>query len=110
MKKLIKWKYIKRTNNWEGTIKGEDKRVFSIEGHLCVTDLRPCYKDVWESPKHYKLNGISIGEAKQLAEDLVTGVNFEKHEKNRLDWEADTARSVKVIQDAEDFLKKLQNG
>lgn len=108
--KLIKWKYIKSVNTYEGTVKGDIEPLISIQGGLCVTDLRECKKSKeWISPKHYKVIGLSIEERKQLAEDLVTGNNFEKHEQNKLDWIAKNEQTVKVIQEAEEFLKKLQN-
>jgi len=50
-----------------------------------------------------------IEERKQLAEDLVTGNNFEKHEQNRLDWIAENEKSAKIIQEADEFLKRLKN-
>ena len=108
-KSLIKWKYRATMNVWEGTIKGDSEPLISIQGGLCVTDIRECRKSKeWVSPKHYKIIGMSIEERKQLAEDLVSGANFEKHEKNRLEWEADSARSAKVIADAQKLIDSLK--
>lgn len=110
--KHIRWKYRERINTWEGTIKGDNEPLISIEGGLCVIDLRESRKSPIEKyipPKYYKIIGLSVGERKQLAEDLVTGENFEKHEANRLAWIADQEKNAKVIREAEEFLKKLQN-
>lgn len=38
--KLIKWKEKRSINCWEGTVKGDTKPSFFIEGGLYVTDLR----------------------------------------------------------------------
>ena len=106
---LIKWKFKPKENIWYGTVKGDKEPLISIQGRLCITDLRECRKsETWISPKHYKLNGISIEEAKQVAEDLVTGANFEIHEKNRLEWEAESERTSRLIQEADAFIKSLQ--
>lgn len=106
--KNIKWKYVESVNVWEGTIKGDSEPLMSIQGRLCVTDLRETRKsEVYVSPKHYRISDLTLEEAKQLAEDLVTGDNFEKHEANRLAVEAESKRSVRVIQEATDLLKSL---
>ncbi len=106
--KNIKWKYKARVNVWEGTVKGDTEPLITIQGHLCVTDIRHCRTSKeWVSPNHYKLNGMSIDEAKQLAEDLITGDNFELHEQNRLSWIAETERTVRLIAETDELLKKL---
>lgn len=109
--KLIKWK--KRTssgiNVWEGTVKNDTEPLITIQGHLCVTDIRHCRKSKeWVSPNHYKITDISIDEAKQLAHDLVTGENFEKHENNRLSWLAEQDRTTKLLQEADEFIRNLE--
>lgn len=110
MRKLITWKYKARVNTYEGTVKGDSEPLLFIEGGLCVTDLRESRKsNVFISPKRYKVIGMTIEERKQLAEDLISGNNFEKHEANRLAWIADSERSARVIQEAQEFLDKLQN-
>jgi len=109
-KKLIKWKYKAKINTYEGTIKGDSEPLIFIQGGLCVTDLRESRKSKeFISPKHYRVVGLTIEERKQLAEDLVTGNNFEKHEQNRLDWIAENNRTTKIIQEADELIKKLQN-
>lgn len=106
---LIKWKFNSKVNTWYGTIKGDKESLISIQGRLCITDLRECRKsETWVSPKHYKLNDITLKEAKKVAEDLVTGDNFEIHEKNRLDWIRESERTAELIQKAEAFIKSLQ--
>lgn len=107
--KNIKWKYKAKVNTYEGTIKGDKEPLIFIEGGLCVTDLRESRKsDCHIRPKHYKVIGLSIDERKQLAEDLVTGDNFEKHEQNRLAWIAENDRVSKKIQEVEEFIKSLK--
>jgi hypothetical protein len=108
-RKIIKWKERKSMLSWEGTVKGDNEPLIFIEGGLCVTDLRESRKSkVCISPKHYKIIGLTLDEAKQLAEDLVTGENFEKHEKNRQIWIAEGERTVKLIAEAEALIKKLK--
>ena len=93
----------------EGTVNGDAEPLLFIHGRLCVTDLRESRKSkVWMSPKNYKITGLTLDEAKQLAEDLVTGANFKKHEKNRLDWIAEGEKTVKNIEEAEALIKKLK--
>lgn len=103
--KPIRWKFKTRSNTWEGTVKGDQEPMIFICGGLCVTDLRESRKsDVYISPKHYKIMNLTLVEAKQLAEDLVTGDNFEKHKKNRLDWIEEHNKSAKLIQKAQEYL------
>lgn len=107
----VRWKFRQGINTWEGTIKGDIEPSLFIEGGLCVTDLRESRKSKTYVPaKYYKIIGLTKDEAKRLAEDLVNGWNFDKHEQNRLEWEADNEKSAKVIQDAKEFLKKLKDG
>lgn len=109
MKKQIKWKYIKAVNVWGGTVKGDSEPLISIQGALAVTDLRDSRKsETYVPPKHYKIIGMTLEEAKQLAEDLVTGDNFEKHEANRLAWEEEGKRTSRVLQEAQELLDKLE--
>jgi hypothetical protein len=110
--KKIKWKYDSRVNVWQGTIKGDFEPLIFIDGNLCITDLRESRKssfgDNYISPKHYKVIGLSLEEKKQLAEDLVTGNNFELHEQNRLQVVAESEKTVRLIEEADAFLKKLK--
>lgn len=106
--KNIRWKHVPRMNTYEGTIKGENEYVFSIQGGLCLMDMRPSRQEIWEEPKTYKTIGLTLNEVKQLAEDLVSGENFEVHEKNRLGVIAESERSAKIIQNAKRFLAELK--
>jgi hypothetical protein len=107
---MIKWKYIESINHWEGTLPGDKEPTLFIEGGLCVTDLRETrVSKTFVQPKHYKVIGLTLDEAKQLAEDLVTGMNFSKHEENRLAWIAEHEKSAKVLKDVEELLKTLKN-
>jgi hypothetical protein len=105
----VTWKYRQAVNTWEGTVKGDNEPLLFIQGRLCVTDLRESRKSkICISPKTYKIIGLTLKEAKILAEDLVTGDNFEKHEQNRLDWIAEQEKFTKVIQETQEFLDKLK--
>jgi hypothetical protein len=106
MKSLIKWKYIKAVNVWEGTVKGDSYYSITIEGGLAVVDLRESRKSVMYIPaKSYKIIGMTIEEAKQLAEDLVTGDNFEKHESNRMAWVAEEQSTMKLLSEVDELLE-----
>ena len=112
MKKQIKWKERKSILCWEGTIKGDTEPLIFIEGGLCVTDLRESRADKfpdYKEPKHYRTVGMTLAERKQLAEDLVSGENFEKHEANRLAVIAESERFVKIMAETEALLKSLEN-
>lgn len=105
----VTWKFKQGMNCWEGTIKGDKEPLLFIEGRLCVSDLRESRSsNICISPKHYKIIGLSIKEAKELAEDLVMKRNFDKHEQNRLDWIAEQDRTTKIIEEAEHLIKELQ--
>lgn len=104
----IKWKHKSRLNTWEGVIKGDTEPLIFIEGRLCVTDIRPCREQVWQSPKNYKIIGKTLEEAKQLAEDLVTGDNYELHESNRIAWETEHEKTSQLIKEAQEFLDNLK--
>lgn len=105
----VTWKYRQAVNTWEGTIKGDDEPLLFIGGGLYVTDLRESRKsEAYVSPKHYKIIGLTLAEAKSLAEDLVTGYNFDKHEQNRLDWIKEGEKTTKLLQEAKEFLDKLK--
>ena len=108
---MIRWKYIEAVNSWEGTVPGDKEATLFIEGGLCVTDLRESRaSETYVEPKHYKTIGLTLVEAKQLAEDLVTGLNFSKHEANRLEWMAEHQKTVDLIQEAQEYLKSLEDG
>jgi len=116
--KKITWKNAKGGRSFEHLLEGfvDGELAFIVEGRLCVTDLRamklshPTSKYV--SPKHYSLNsdGPDVkGEAKGIASDLLNGLNIEKHQANWQRGEDETAQTIKVLKDAQDFLDKLQN-
>lgn len=106
----VKWKFKQGVNTWEGTIKGDNEPLLFIQGRLCVTDLRESRKsEIWISPKSYKIIGLTLKEAKTLAEDLVTGDNFEKHEKNRMDWIAEENKTTKLLQETQKLIDSFKN-
>lgn len=51
--------------------------------------------------------GLSIKDAKELAEDLVNNTNVEKHEINKLNYEYEQNRSAELIERAQQLLKNL---
>lgn len=112
--KKISWRKAKGGRAMEHLLEGyvNNELAFIIEGRLCVTDLRPMSGEVWEHPKHYMIEDRNNAkeEAKQIAFDLLNGLNVEKHEENLRKEAEKQAASLKVIQDAEEFLKKLKNG
>lgn len=99
-KKNVKWRKYLGTQ-YEGTINGE--RAFEISGLLCIQDTR----DI-DNIKAYKIS--SVEEAKQIAEDLINGVNLEIHEKNYQDWEAENQKTVNLIQSTDALLKSIADG
>jgi len=104
----VTWKYKQATNTWEGTVKGDLQPLLFICGKLCVTDLRESHNSTtFIHPKHYKIIGLSLKEAKTLAEDLVNNVNIKKHEQNRINWLKEQEVTAKIIKNAEEFLKTL---
>lgn len=112
--KKIKWKKAKGglafEHLLEGFIDGEKKSSFMIEGRGCVTDLRPIRGEVWGHPKHYRLNsnGPDVkGEAKGIASDLLNGLNVDKHQANWQRGEDETAHTIKVMKEAQDFIDSL---
>lgn len=109
MSKIIKWKYNNKFNVWYGTVKGDNEPLISIQGSYCVTDLRHCREMATERPRHYSVMGLTVDEAKQLAEDVVTGNNFDKHEQNRLELESKSRKTATLIDKAEKLLQSLEN-
>lgn len=104
-KSKIRWKFLKRVNCHEGFVNGE--LAFSVEGSLCVTDIRKCYtQSEYISPNHYRIKDPNHG--KQIAHDLLEGLNVEEHETNRLEWIAQQERTTKLIQDTDELIKQLQ--
>lgn len=109
---LIKWKHRPTISCWEGTVKGDSEPLIFIEGGLCVTDLRESRKSGFGEnfipPKRYKTIDMTLEERKQLAEDLVTGANFEKHEANRLEWERKNKETADLIASTDELIKRLK--
>jgi hypothetical protein len=103
----VTWKFKSAVNMWEGTVKGDEEATLFVQGRGAVTDVRESRKAKdFRHPNHYKIS--SVDEGKRLAEDLVNGDNVEKHEANRLAWIADGERVAKLIQDADELIKKLK--
>lgn len=92
----------------EGYVNGEV--AFSVEGSLCVTDLRKSrasgFGKDYIPPDHYRIENRDHG--KQIAKDLLDGVNFELHEANRLKWLAEQERSAAIIAGADALIKELK--
>ena len=106
MKSKIKWKYLKRVNCHEGFIDG--KLAFSIEGTLCVTDLRKNRSSQeWVSPDYYRITDVENG--KQIANDLLNGENSENHEANRQAWIAEQEKTSRLIKDVDKLIEQLKN-
>ena len=105
----VSWKFRGVMNCWEGTVRGGTEPSIFIEGRLCVSDLRESRSSKeYVSPKHYKIIGLTLEEAKELAEDLVNNVNFDKHESNRLQCIKEQEETTKMLKEAQDFLNKLK--
>lgn len=102
----IKWKELKAINCWEGYVNGD--LAFSVEGTLCVTDLRESRRtSTFVVPKHYKIQ--SKEEGKTIAFELVNNFNLDKHKENYDKWEAASQKTAKLIADTDKLIKKLQN-
>jgi hypothetical protein len=103
--KKIKWKEIKSQNLYEGIVDG--KVAFSIEGLLCLTDLRESRESkTYIAPKHYSIT--SKENAKQIAFDLVNNLNVDIHKENyesllKKDIER-SSRIKKLTEDAEKLI------
>lgn len=106
MKNKIKWKFLRHVNCYEGFIDG--KLAFSIEGTLCVTDLRKSYHaKEFVSPDYYRIKDVNHG--KQIAEDLLNGKNSAEHNENRLAWIAEQNKTSRLIKDADKLIEQLRN-
>jgi hypothetical protein len=102
-KSKIRWKFLRRINTYEGYV--NDKLSFSIEGTLCVSDVRNCYGEGYVVPNRYRIQDVNHG--KQIAIDLLEGNNTEKHEENRLKWVAEQDKCTKLIHDTDLLIKQL---
>ena len=103
--KKIRWKYRASMNTWSGTYDKYER--FTIEGGLCVTDHGEEENPLeFVTSKHYRIHGdIQVG--KDIAFDLLNRLNLEIHQGNWQKWEDENLKSIKVIQEAQDFLKSL---
>lgn len=105
---VIKWVDESRSwcnNHWVGYI-GEVK-AFSIEA-IGMVDLRN-YSDT----KHYKptkCNSDPVEELKQIATDIILGVNLETHDANWMRQRDRSNKSISVIQKADELLRKIEAG
>ncbi len=103
----VTWKHVQSVSIWEGTVKGDKEATFFVQGRGFVTDIRESKKsETFIHPKHYKIS--ETDEGKRLAEDLVNGTNFEKHEANRLALIAESQRTAKLIQDTDKLIYELK--
>lgn len=95
----IKWKNRNSINCIEGYL--NDNHIFDIEGTLCLIDLR--------GQVPYKTYSItSKDNAKEIASDLINGLNTELHESNHLAWEKKSNDTAKFLQDTELLIKSLK--
>lgn len=101
----IKWEYISQINCHEGFI--NNKRIFSVDGTLCVIDLRPTSETPWRSPDYYRIS--SVEEGKEIAFDLLNNLNVEKHKKNKEAWIAEQQKTVDLIRETDEFIKSLKS-
>jgi len=99
----IRWKHRASMNTWTGTFDKHER--FVIEGGLCLTDFGD--QDGNRSNfKRYRIHGdAQVG--KNIAFDLLNGLNLEVHQANCQKWEDENLKSVQVIQEAQAFLKSL---
>lgn len=115
--KKIKWKKPKGGRVMEHMLEGyvDNKLAFIISGSLCVTDLRESKAslktDKYIQPKHYYMEGKKDirEEAKQIASDLLNGLNTEKHEANLERQRIKEEHTQKVMREAQEFLDNLKN-
>lgn len=112
--KEITWKKAKGGRSMEHQLEGfvNGELAFIISGRLCVQDFREMKASSgWIAPKAYRLdtNGDTTTEAKQIASDLLNGLNIEKHQENWQKWEDENKRSGELIRKAQEFLDSLKD-
>ena len=111
--KKISWKKSKGGRAFEHILEGwvGGEKCFQIEGRLCVTDLRPINGEPWQPPVHYYIEDPNNAkeEAKQIAYDVLNGLNKEKHEANLERQRIKDEHTRKVLEDAQAFLDSLKN-
>jgi hypothetical protein len=106
-RKGIRWKYIQAVNCHECYINNEI--AFSIQGKLCVTDLRASRASKeYISPDHYRIS--SIEEAKQIVWDLIDNKNLEIHHANRDKWNQEQQKTANLMQEVDALLKGIKEG
>lgn len=100
----IRWKYKQALNIWEGFV-GKDL-FFCIEGTLCLSDLRDTSYSMsdYRPSKVYSIS--SIVQAKEIAYDLLNKLNIEIHESNRNRLLAKEVQSRKIMEEADQLIKK----
>jgi hypothetical protein len=96
-------------NCHEGYIAGA--LAFSVEGMLCVTDLRAsrASNGIGENfvpPSHYRITSIENG--KQIAKDLLEGKNTEIHEANKQEWIKKNEATAKLMAGADKLIEELK--
>jgi len=101
--KKIRWKHRASMNTWTGTVNKNER--FVIEGGLCLTDFGD-QEENRSNFKRYRIYGdVQVG--KDIAFDLLNGLNLEVHQENCQKWEDENLKSAQVIQEAQAFLKSL---
>ena len=123
MKKMkkISWKHRPGMSEWEGKVitDGENVVRFVIHGSYCVTDLGDRSQeqkhfcetfqsppDDFKMPKSYKITDSDNG--KEIAHDLLNGLNLEIHEANYQAMEDRSRESANTIAKAQEFLDSLK--
>lgn len=103
----ITWK--KRMGGWEGWTKDSKEWCsFHVSGGY-VQDLRESRSSKnYKSPFAYKAENSTEG--KKIAEDIYNDTNLETHELNRQVLLNEGKKFVKLMSDADKFIKKLKQG
>jgi len=108
--KKISWKKAKGGRAFEHLLEGyiDGEIAFIIEGRSCVTDLRAMKAshktDTYVSPNHYRLSKEDPKkEAKEIASDLLNGLNLEKHQANWQKLEDESSKTSIIIAEAKLF-------
>lgn len=104
----IKWKKSKGGRLYENQLEGhvDGVHVFTIYGKHCVTDLRPINGAEWKPAVHYRIKDKEDG--KRIAHNVINGLCLEELEENLRKQKEESERTIKIMKDAEDLLKKLK--
>ena len=109
--KKISWRKAKGGRYAENLLEGyvNNELAFMIEGTLCVTDLRETRNPdtEWVLPKHYSIKDRD--EAKQIASDLLNGINLEIHEANYQKGVAESQKTIDLLEDVRKLLDSLKS-